>query len=190
MSPMILDIFTRLSTLYQSMDKAWNHIASQYNFLCDGCEDNCCRSLFFHHTIVEKAYLLHGFDQLSQDIKENSIARANAYCNKTFVETSSLTSLKLMCPLNNDGRCILYRYRPMICRLHGLPHELHKPGQAPLKGPGCHAGLFDSKGYLPFDRTPFYREMAGIEMEFRKETQNKTRKIGKIKETVAQMLIG
>jgi len=179
-----LDIFYKISTLYQAMDKAWYDIASQYDFHCSGCEDNCCRSLFFHHTLVEKTYLLHGFDQLSQDIKKKSIARAKTYCSKTFHQSGSLTSLKLMCPLNWDGMCILYKYRPMICRLHGLPHELHKPGNLVLKGPGCEAGLFDSKKYIAFDRTPFYKEMAEIEMEFRRNTP----KNGRIKETVAQML--
>ena len=161
-------------------------MASLYDFQCNGCEDNCCRSLFFHHTLIEKAYLLHGFNQLSQDIKEESITRAKIYYSKTFIESGSLDSLKLMCPLNWDGMCILYKYRPMICRLHGLPHELHKPGNAIYHGPGCDAGLFDSKKYLVFDRTPFYIEMAEIEMEFLR----KTHKNGRIKETVAQMLTG
>ncbi|OQY52953.1 MAG: hypothetical protein B6230_01585 [Desulfobacteraceae bacterium 4572_89] len=183
---MALNIFYKISTLYQAMDKTWDNIASQYDFQCNGCENNCCRSLFFHHTLVEKAYLLHGFDQLSRNIKEESISRARDYCSKTFQKTNATTSLKLMCPLNRDGRCILYKYRPMICRLHGLPHELHKPGNTVLQGKGCDAGFFDSKKYIAFDRTPFYREMAGIEMAYRK----KTHKNGRIKETVAQMLAG
>lgn len=178
-------IFHRLSDLYSAMDQAWNHVAVQYDFVCDGCEDNCCRSLFFHHTWVEKAYLLQGVAQLSLPDQEQIFAKAGIYCEKTFSDTEPHISLKLMCPLNKDGKCILYPYRPMICRLHGLPHELNKPGHAPIKGPGCHAGPFDSTPYIPFDRTPFYREMAKIEMQFKTRTD----KIGRIKETIAQMLV-
>ncbi len=179
------DIFHPLSNLYIAMDQAWNHTAALYDFQCEGCEDNCCRSLFFHHTFVEKAFLLQGFDQLTPLEREKALARARTYCDKTFSGPGPGISLKLMCPLNQVGKCILYPYRPMICRLHGLPHELHPPGQPPRKGPGCHAGPFDSTPYIPFDRTIFYREMAKIEMQFKPRAG----KTGRIKETIAQMVI-
>jgi hypothetical protein len=73
----------------------------------------------------------------------------------------------------------------MICRLHGLPHELKRPGGDPVQGPGCNFGKFDPNGYIPFDRTLFYQEMAAIELRFRK-TLNLS---GRVKQTIAQMLI-
>jgi len=166
------------------MDDAYDKTCSQYDFTCNGCEDNCCRSLFFHHTFVEKAYLLHGFKKMAPDWKKTVLQRAQLYTQKTVAPDKTAKSRKLMCPLNKNGRCTLYPYRPMICRLHGLPHELFKPGAPPLKGPGCDAGQFDTKIYIPFDRTLFYREMAQVEMDFRRQ-KNKT---GKIKETIAQIL--
>lgn len=178
-------LFQQLADNYTTMDKAWDRTASQYGFKCTGCEDNCCTSLFFHHTFVEKAFLIHGVDQLSTDIQKEVQTRAMTYYHKTFPGGATPISLKLMCPLNQDGRCLVYGYRPMICRLHGLPHELHKPGSPPFKGPGCPAGQFENTPYFPFDRTPFYREMAKVEMKFRQSTG----RVGKIKETVAQMLL-
>jgi len=95
--------------------------------------------------------------------------------------------VRLMCPLNFDAVCILYPYRPMICRLHGIPHELHKPGQNPVYGPGCET--FDcrcgDKGYFKFDRTPFYRDMAALEQEARKTLGLAE----KIRMTVAEMIV-
>ncbi len=181
---MTSDQFSILSDIYKAMDKTWDKTASQYGFLCEGCEDNCCKSLFFHHTFIEKAFLLHGFELLAPDIKKEALTRAKTYYSKTFSDGDS-TSLKLMCPLNKEGKCLIYEFRPMICRLHGLPHELHKPGFFPFKGPGCHAGPFDEHPYIPFDRTPFYREIAQVEIQFRQNSDKK----GKIKETVAQMLL-
>ena len=178
--------FKALKTLYTAMDQTWNKVAAGYHFLCSGCEDNCCNSLFFHHTYIEKAYLIHGFNMLDQDQKKNILYLADIYIKKTFSENLKINTLKkINCPANKDGRCLLYPYRPMICRLHGLPHELCKPGVQVLKGPGCDAGQFDDKPYIKFDRTLFYQQMAQIEIKFRKDFN----KAGKTKETIAQMLI-
>jgi Fe-S-cluster containining protein len=178
-------LFRQLADIYATMDRAWNMTASQYGFQCEGCEDNCCKSLFFHHTFVEKAFLIQGFEQLAPDTKKEVRTKAMIYYQKTFPDGEMPASQKLMCPLNQDGRCLVYGYRPMICRLHGLPHELHKPGSAPFKGPGCPAGKFNETPYIPFDRTPFYKKMATVEKKFRQRTG----KTEKIKETVAQMLL-
>lgn len=179
--------FEQLEALYNKMDHTWDQVAAHYDFQCNGCKDNCCLSLFFHHTHVEKAYLGHGFGSLPEKEQQQILKKAKQYCSTTFnpANPTALESKKIPCPLLLDGRCTLYQYRPMICRMHGLPHELHKPGLQTFKGPGCKAGNFDDSNYIPFDRTPFYREMAGIEMAFRSHTGKKT----KIKQTVAQMLL-
>jgi len=177
--------FESLAALYNAMDKAWDNIAARYPFKCSGCEDNCCKSLFFHHTYIEKAYLIQGFNTLDQTRRKKILGKAKNYCEKTFSKPFEIKSLKIFCPANEKNRCLLYAFRPMICRLHGLPHELCRPGFKPVMGRGCDAGLFDEKSYVKFDRTPFYQQMAQIESAFR-QALNKT---GKIKETVAQMLI-
>jgi len=182
---MTKDPFKALKDLYTAMDTIWNKVAAAYHFKCTGCEDNCCTALFYHHTHIEKAYLIHGFHGLDQNKKEKILARAKPYCEKTFPQNPEKKALKLFCPVNKDGHCLLYPFRPMICRLHGLPHELKTPGGESVKGPGCAAGLFDAKPYIKFDRTPFYQQMAQIEIRFRQDL-NKT---GKIKETIAQMLV-
>ena len=59
------------------------------------------------------------------------------------------------------------------------------PGYQSVKSPGCDAGLFSDKTYIKFDRTPFYQKMAQTEADYRKNIKMR----GKIKESVAQMLI-
>jgi hypothetical protein len=96
-------------------------------------------------------------------------------------------AVRRMCPLNFDARCILYLYRPMICRLHGIPHELKKPGQQGILGSGCET--FDRRcghmRYFQFDRTPFYRDMAKLEQEVRQALDF----YGKFRMSVAQMIL-
>ncbi|RLC07770.1 MAG: hypothetical protein DRI57_25320 [Deltaproteobacteria bacterium] len=74
----------------------------------------------------------------------------------------------------------------MICRLHGIPHELRKPGQSAAHHPGCEAFTeqCEEKGCFKFDRTPFYIEMASLERDM-KQALGTARKL---KMTVAQML--
>lgn len=177
--------FSGLTELYNKMDTAYDQVAAHYGFCCTGCTDNCCTSLFFHHTFIEKAYLIQGFLQIDQRCQEEIRTRAAEYVDQTFAHGNTGMSLKKMCPLNRRGRCALYAFRPMICRLHGLPHELHPPGRPMIKGPGCDAGQFDRHPYVPFDRTPFYMEMAELERQF-KDRHHRT---GRIRQTIAQMLL-
>lgn len=178
-------LLNSLATLYHDMDKAWHQVADAYAFQCNGCEDNCCRSLFFHHTHIEKAYLLFGFDELDENTQKNILGRAAEYCRRVFSDESPRRGLKLMCPVNADGSCRLYRFRPMICRLHGLPHEVRQPGRPIVTGQGCAAGGFENLLYRTFDRTPYYQRMAILEADFRRLY----RKTKRVKETIAQMLV-
>jgi hypothetical protein len=78
----------------------------------------------------------------------------------------------------------------MICRLHGIPHELQRPGGNLIRNPGCNA-FFDQcrergkTDYIRFDRTPFYRQLAILEQELRRETEYSD----KIRLTIAHMLV-
>jgi len=185
----IPEYFSPLVRLYHDMDSAWDQVAAQYEFQCNGCEDNCCLSLFFHHTHAEASFLRFGLQTLSPKDRKRVLSLSRDYCRQTFCDApenpDQPVSQKVPCPLLKAERCSLYHFRPMICRLHGLPHELHKPGCHIIKGPGCDAGRFDSRTYIPFDRTPFYKQMAVIEMNFRQQTG----KTGKVKKTIAQILV-
>lgn len=149
------------------MDERYQEVCRGYGFRCRGCEDNCCRSRFYHHTHIETAYLLRGFYRLGEDERK----RVKAFAERVFDAQSedAAASPRLMCPANEEGSCLIYPYRPMICRLHGIAHEMHMPGRPVHFGPGCKD--FDRAretiAYIPFDRTPFYRRMAELEKAFR-----------------------
>lgn len=183
---MSLSVRTRVRGLFGKMDLAFDKAARGYGFVCNGCDENCCQSLFFHHTLVEKAYLHHGLSMMGEDEQKDILEKARAYTEHgAFAPGADPNLEKPMCPLFAHGRCRMYPFRPMICRLHGLPHELARPMQPVVRCPGCRAGHFEDKPYQPFDRTPFYQEMAMIEMAFRQEIGQ----TGKYKQTIAQMLL-
>ncbi|SMC52384.1 Putative zinc-or iron-chelating domain-containing protein [Desulfocicer vacuolatum DSM 3385] len=178
--------FSSLILLYEKMDAAWNETAEKYGFTCNGCSDNCCETLFFHHTHLEKAYLRQGFKRLPLSRRKEMKKKARHVIQTMAGAEEKKEALRIMCPANEKGRCTLYGFRPMICRLHGIPHELKRPGGQVTKGPGCLAGESRFSGrYHPFDRTPFYREMSLLEMQY----CNAHGKTARIKQTIAQMLI-
>jgi Fe-S-cluster containining protein len=186
-APIDAAFIDRLKQIYAAMDRVYNRAAGHYGFACDGCQESCCRSRFYHHTIIEYDYLIKGLKTLDSEKLKEVTSRALLVVDETARADQSGTAVRLMCPLNFDELCILYSYRPMICRLHGIPHELRKPGQNPVYGSGC--DTFDRrcghKSHFKFDRTPFYRQLAMLEQEV-KQALGVTEKF---KITIAEMII-
>ncbi len=177
----------RLKKIYEAMDRKYREAADYYGFECSGCEDNCCFTRFYHYTLIEYLYIKEGFycleDKKQVEVKQRSLA----VCRKADEADETGKSVQVMCPLNFGGLCVLYPYRPMICRLHGIPHELKRPGQGLLNSPGCgtFALKYHKKKRFTFDRTPFYMHMAALENEM-KQAVGITQKI---KMTVAKMIV-
>jgi Fe-S-cluster containining protein len=177
----------RLRRIYAVMDTAFDQAASAYGFVCDGCEESCCRTRFHHHTLLEYIGLRDGFNDLPAERQTQMRERAAAAAGQHTRELVAGRDAKPMCPLNADGRCGLYAHRPMICRLHGIPYELHPPGRSPQLGPGC-AEFHRRCGravYHRFDRTPLYTALAHLESELQQVLGQRR----KIRMTIAEMLL-
>jgi Fe-S-cluster containining protein len=181
------DYFDRLQSIFGRMDLAYDKASGHYGFRCNGCEDNCCRTRFYHHTYLEYLFIRKGFEYLNPAERDAIQAGAEEVCRQSDLADKQGVPVRLMCPLNKDGLCLLYRYRPMICRLHGIPHELRKPGQSVIHGPGCadFGNRCGDKPYYQFDRTPFYFEMAKLENEFKQAFSLTAR----IRMTIAEMIV-
>jgi hypothetical protein len=182
-------LFERISKLYFAMDSAYTEAAHYYAFHCSGCDRNCCEERFYHYTSAEHIFLAYGLACLGQEARTGIFSRADEVMRQYRLHDASYQAGRTICPLNLEGLCVLYGYRPMICRLQGIAHCIKNPGQPLRSGPGCH--VFNEK-ILPenlsdfgFDHTPFYAEMAAIEIEIRNRSNFK----GRYKKTVAEMLV-
>lgn len=176
----------KLEDLYTAMDSKYEAAAAFYEFVCNGCGDSCCFTRFYHHTFMEYFYILDGLETLDNHKKIEIKKSAHEVCEKLDEKDSKGLTTRVLCPLNDNSLCILYQYRPMICRLHGIPHELNTPGKGIKRNPGCDTFMkqHEHKGYFSFDRTAIYMEMANLEKEFRQ----KTGVTDKVKLTVAEMI--
>jgi Fe-S-cluster containining protein len=171
----IKDVQAEVTEILAEMDRGYTQVAAHYGFTCQGCEESCCRTVFYHHTYAEFLLLIHGLNTLSEPDREDLYGRAVA--TQVAIDAAPADEFdgppRSMCPINVAGRCALYAYRPMICRLHGVPHELRRPDGRVINGPGCH--LFDtlSRGEVSrrLDRTPFYRRLAQLEQGLRRHIE-------------------
>lgn len=105
-----------------------------------GCSD-CCRGLF-DITLLDAALLKEGVDQLDGATREMVLGRCRErlagmqqlwpdFAHPYLLNYRPEEEWNLLMPdddetpcplLGPDGRCLVYGYRPMTCRLHGLPH--------------------------------------------------------------------
>jgi Fe-S-cluster containining protein len=181
------DMQDSVTRLFQHIDQTYAHSAEQSGFVCNGCQDNCCRTHFYHHTLVEVLSIHSGLRALPVDRRRRIRAAAEAVIKKITERQRRQESISVMCPLNEKERCVLYEQRPMICRLHGIPHALRRPDGQPRTGPGCD-DFYRQCGRgaaATLDRTPLYMAMADLEHRLREKLNYRQ----KIKMTVAEIIV-
>lgn len=192
-SPAKQGVFARLATLYSNMEAAYDASAHAAGLSCQGCTENCCTSYFQHHTYIEWLYLWRGMMSLPEDVRERYIERAHEVVAKSRDMLAHGQSPRVMCPLNDDGLCGLYKYRLMICRMHGTRNIISLPDGRKQIFVGCvryHDCVKDKSSEeldaMSLDRTPFYRELATLEME---HLGAKLRSLPRVDLTLAEMLV-
>lgn len=192
MSKKVLPVqaFRKLAALYADMEKAYSVHAEGMGLTCDNCENNCCTSYFRHHTRIEWAYLLRGLTGLSEDVQRTYQKRAGRYVRLTQDALSAGERPSIMCPLNDDGRCGMYAYRLMICRLHGVPNRLRYPDGRVLDFPGCYRSqdICERMDTIPvLDRTNLYIRLMRLELQFVGPAGIRT--LPKVNMTLAEMIV-
>lgn len=177
----------KLKGVFKDMDRAYRTAAAGSGFECRGCADNCCLTRFYHHTLLEFMVIYQGLQTLAPTTRDAVVRQAAHVCRAYREADQTDGRIRIMCPLNRHDRCLLYDHRPMICRMHGIPHRLRHPVQGVLNGPGCHMFVDRSreKASAPFDRTPFYTAVALLEKELRQQTKTTQ----KIRLTIADMIL-
>jgi len=183
----------QIKQLYDEMEQAYDFVANQLQLTCTGCSDNCCDSYFQHHTYLEWSYLWQGMNQLPPEQQRLIINRAAEYEKRC--ESAKLRGELpgVMCPLNESGRCILYKHRLMVCRTHGVPATMIRPDGKILRFPGCFRcqelvdkNYPDRRGIPVVERTSLLRRMVVLEQNF---LDGKRHLLPKVKMTIAAMLL-
>jgi hypothetical protein len=191
LSPELAD---RMGRIYEEMASRYAQVATQLQLSCDGCPDNCCDSYFQHHTFIEWGYLWLGFCQLPEAQQADILERSRLYVAGCEQAVERNERPQIMCPLNEHGRCVLYRHRLMVCRTHGVPATMQRPDGQRLNFPGCfhcqelvEQKFSQQQSAVPqTDRTDLLRQLAMLENDL---MDGARRLYPRIKLTIAQMLI-
>lgn len=182
------NLFQRLQQLYADMEQEYDRISSQVGLTCSGCPDNCCTSFFQHHTHVEWAYLWKGIQTLPENRVNEIRAKAKEYLRVAEEMIARQRVPNVMCPLNAEGLCSLYKHRLMICRLHGVPNQFTLPNGQTKSFPGCFRCqeiLADQTAPPMLERTDFYRRLAELEMDYLRDLPMRP---AKVRLTLAEMI--
>jgi len=101
----------------------------------------CCESGQYPFSEIEFAYLMQGYNTLSE--QEKTIIQAKVEKIKEAKIKADSEDFMHECPFLVAKKCSLYKYRGIICRTHGLLFfTVDKDGKSKNKMPHCvHIGL-------------------------------------------------
>jgi len=140
--------FKKYEELVEVIDNIFGRVKKEYGELVcckTGCSD-CCNALF-DLTLIEVLYINHHFNEkFTGKDREEIIEKANRADRKTYKvkrqahkmhekgenEVKILASVgaeRVRCPfLNMEDLCDLYAYRPITCRIYGIPTAIQGMG--------------------------------------------------------------
>jgi hypothetical protein len=148
-----------LKALYSRADLGYEAHMREHGLSCGSCfEAPCCRVDLRLHTYLEKYYLLQGFGSLEAGVRDGVVALC--------VRGASAEGENEFCVMRGPGVCLIYPWRPLICRLAGPAHSFQGPRGGSVRGDGCPQLLRDPGRDTPprMDRTPYYRDMSLLEL--------------------------
>jgi Fe-S-cluster containining protein len=147
-------LFQRYELLVAKADQAFHEMQKDYgsHIKCTLHCSDCCYAIFGLF-LIEAAYLQQHFNRLPGKEKRAALLRGQRWEKeyreleeriKTHAHNSQIVSYSLgreriRCPLLTDHReCILYAYRPITCRVYGIPlviqGKAHACGKVGFKG--------------------------------------------------------
>ena len=135
-------LFEPYDRLFSRADKSFERIATEYPD-CISCKPGCadCCHAVFGLFLIEAVFLKHDFDQLGEKEKQAALKRGLAaekefktlertlseFKDDPHMSAYSMARARIRCPLlSDDDACILYPYRPITCRVYGIPTMIQR----------------------------------------------------------------
>ncbi|HIE12750.1 MAG TPA: hypothetical protein EYP63_04900 [Desulfotomaculum sp.] len=167
---MSAQLFHEYGLLAAAADKAFRKMEEEYGecIKCRrGCTD-CCHAVFGLF-FIEAAFINCRFNELGRAKRAKILLRAAQadkdlerlqrrlayYTEDPQMQAYALSRERLRCPLLNENEdCDLYPFRPITCRVYGIPVAIHGRAQVCWK-----AGFERGKSYPAFDLDAVYERL-------------------------------
>jgi Fe-S-cluster containining protein len=153
----------RVDAVFHRMEKDYSSLIKCQKF----CSD-CCYAVFGLF-IIEAVYIKMRFDRIDQrdiyesilrcDETERAIRRLEVklmnYEDDPEMQSLVYATERVRCPLLSDeDKCVIYPYRPITCRVYGIPTKIR--GRARVCGK---SGFKSGNRYPVFDLDAIYGEL-------------------------------
>ncbi|MEW5762609.1 MAG: YkgJ family cysteine cluster protein [Bacillota bacterium] len=173
---MFTELFREYEALVAAADGAFRKMEEKYprQITCrPGCSD-CCHAVFGLF-LIESVYIKDRFDKLDDTEKAGALARTEqadadlAELRKRLEELKDepelqariLARQRIRCPLLNEREeCILYPYRPITCRVYGIPTAIQGRAHVCWK-----AGFAAGEAYPTFNLDAVYGHLYRLSRE-------------------------
>jgi Fe-S-cluster containining protein len=180
--------FEKYQTIVKQADELFERVQKEHPE-CVTCKIKCadCCHALFDLTLIEAIYINYQFKKIIQGKEKRSIIeKANRADRKTHIikkraydskkagkeETEILMDIaaeRVRCPLlNDDEQCDLYEYRPITCRLYGIPTSIG--GRSHTCGK---SGFVEGKPYPAVNLDAIQKRLYDISHEFVREIKTK-----------------
>lgn len=163
-------LFQRYELLVAKADQAFHKMQKDYGayIKCKLHCSDCCHAIFGLF-LIEAAHLQQHFNQLARKERQAAVLRGEksekeygelekklkTYGNDPQMASYSIGRERIRCPLLSDHQeCVLYVYRPITCRVYGIPLVIQ--GKAHACG---NAGFKDGESYPSFNLDEVQREL-------------------------------
>jgi Fe-S-cluster containining protein len=174
-------LFRSYELLVDKADRSFREMQQDYGE-CVSCERHCsdCCNAVFGLFIIEAAYLKRNFDRLGKEEIKAALFRCNeadralkqlekmllSYRNDPNMQAYAMARERLRCPLLDDNLdCILHSFRPITCRVYGIPTRIQ--GKARVCGK---SGFKKGVNYPAFDLDGVYRDLYNLSGELLKNS--------------------
>jgi Fe-S-cluster containining protein len=163
-------LFRSYELLVDKAEAAFQRAGREHG-ACIMCERHCagCCYAVFGLFLIEAVYLKESFDRLDANAAHDILLRCNDMDralkrleirlqkseDDPQMQAYVLARERIRCPLLDQNLdCILYPYRPITCRVYGIPTKIH--GKAHVCGK---AGFLKGETYPVFDLDSVYRDL-------------------------------
>lgn len=167
------DLFREYELLAARADQAFSDMQKEYGS-CISCGvrcSDCCHSVFGLF-LIESVYINYHFNKLDRKTRREAAPRLDradreligvekrlqAFGHDPRAKALAMARERVRCPLlDSEEKCALYDYRPITCRVYGIPTVINGAVHACWK-----AGFEKGRHYPAFDLDGVYREMYGL----------------------------